>query len=55
VAEKTKTAKEQKKKMTNKLKIIRGKRDLMDGSMEYAIDRTLCENWPAIRSIIANV
>jgi hypothetical protein len=40
VAEKTKSAKEQIEKMTKRLKMMRDTRDLMDGSVEYAIAGT---------------
>jgi hypothetical protein len=42
VAEETKSAKEQIEKMTKRLKMMRDTRDLTDGSVEYAIDATLC-------------
>jgi hypothetical protein len=40
LAEETKSAKEQIEKMRKKLKIFKETRDLTDGSVEYAIDRT---------------
>jgi hypothetical protein len=44
VAEETKSAKEQIEKMTKRLKMMRDTRDMTDGSVEYAIDGTLCAN-----------
>jgi hypothetical protein len=44
LAEESKSAKEQIEKMRKKLKIFKETRDLTDGSIEYTIDRTLCDN-----------
>jgi hypothetical protein len=44
LAEETKSAKEQIEKMRKKLKIVKETRDLTNGSVEYAIDLTLCDN-----------
>jgi uncharacterized FlaG/YvyC family protein len=44
VAEESKSAKQQIEKMTKRLKRLRGTRDLMDETVEYAIDLTLCDN-----------
>jgi hypothetical protein len=44
LAEETKPAKEQIEKMRNKLKKFKETRDLTDGSVEYTIDRILCDN-----------
>jgi hypothetical protein len=44
LAEETKSAKEQIEKMRKKLINFKETRDLTDGSVEYAIDRTLCDN-----------
>jgi hypothetical protein len=38
------SAKEQLEKMTKRLKMLRDTRDLTDGSVEYAINGTLCAN-----------
>jgi hypothetical protein len=44
IAEETKTAEEQIEKMAKQLKRVRGTRVLTEGSVEYAIDSTLCAN-----------
>jgi hypothetical protein len=44
LAEETKSAKEQIEKIRKKLKCSKETRDLTDGSVEYTIDCTLCDN-----------
>jgi hypothetical protein len=60
IVEETKAAKEQIEKMAQQLKRMRDTRDLTEGSVEYAIDSTLCANGvdrkigPQIQKLLAN-